>query len=476
MSKRVSVEGRIIEVPDDATPDEIDQIAGGNGQSAPEQSAFSRAATNFRNGITGPEGLVEFGKGMAKGALGTLANVDSMASKVPGVRALVNPVKVADMQQRAQTTSPTQAIGKGTEQAAEFLVPGGAEEAVAARMGGGLVARIATKAAGSGIINKAQGRSFAAGAAMGGVGEGVASGLKAAVPALAETAMSVRGADRANGRSIGEAMMNETTGVRPGTIARQADQRISDLNNQLMQDAEASPVPVSLAPARAVAKSSLGTAVNRNAGPTIKEMQQLTDQLHLQKPGGATDVTFSGLDNPVRIASPSTRTTAIPETVPAARALSLKRGVGDLVGSWTQPGDFSSGAVKQVYGALDGGIDSAVPTSAELNSRMSSLMPVAKRAGEKDLNAGILQKMIARGQAHTGALTGPLAAGAYGFAHGGALGGVLGAAGGLLGQEVLTNPTTLMVGARTFASPALGRYVLPGLTGTGLQLTRKDDR
>jgi hypothetical protein len=46
---------------------------------------------------------------------------------------------------------------------------------------------------------------------------------------------------------------------------------------------------------------------------------------------------------------------------------------------------------------------------------------------------------------------------------------------GMVAPELLTHPTTLMMGARAMDSPALQKLAIPGATGAVLGLTHVDD-
>ena len=485
-----------LKFPKSMSPDDRNQIIDGmmaKQPPPPPQSMFQQGLSNLKQGIVGPQGLLEFGKGAAKGALSTLTNIDSMASHVPGLNMLVNPAKIADMQQRAQASNPTQAIGKGTEQAAEFLVPGAGEDALAAKLGGGLAARVGTKALGAGLVNSAQGGSFTAGAAAGGAGEGIASALKAAAPTFARVAMGVRGVDGARAaEDPGAAILSRTTGFSPGTVATQA----SALNSADMQQLEhmaanRSTTSVNMLPARDAARSGFGTATLQNNEDSIRDMSELNRQLGSRplnpgipgKPslsipiapaetsgwGGLNQKPTASLQVPARV--------AIPDSVPASEALALKRGVGALKSTWDAKAapDFYNGVVGNVYHALDSEIDRALPGSSAINDRMTTMIPVAQRAAAKDLNAGILERTLGKIGRPTGALVGA-SAGAYeGGRQGGTPGAIVGGLAGLVAPEIVTNPTTLMMLGRGMNSPLLSKYAFPGLVGLSAQAARKKD-
>jgi hypothetical protein len=385
----------------------------------------------------------------------------------------------------------SQAVGKGVEQVAEFLVPGGAEEAGAAKLASAIpklgraaapVARLATGALSTGLVNKAQGGSFVGGAAAGAAGGALSEGFRAAAPLIAESANAIRATDRAYGKgrgAIGRTILNETTGVNPGSIAKQAGDKIDLYNGQLESLAQQPGAGnVSLIPARGVAQGAEATAALRNNPETIKRTGQISDQLTF--PGGRPPTPQlpapkvipgfgSAAASPPPIASP-----LIPPQIPAYQGLQMKRGIGDLKGSWnpSTQNDLADATIGSVYHALDSELDSAIPGSEGLNQKISLLSPVKQRAASTDLNAGVMQRALGRLTRPTGALI-PAAAGAgYGYKEGGLPGAATGFVGGYLLPEMIGSPTSQMTMAR-IANTGLSPTVR-ALTGGGLQATRKN--
>lgn len=415
-----------------------------------------------------PGMLQNFAKGAAKGAIHTMSSADNLASKIPGVgNFLTTPLGQAatpENSQRAMQTAQAmavphntaQSIGRGVEQAGEFLIPGAAEEKGAAFAASKLpmlgkyaapVAKLGAQALGAGTVNTAQGGSFAGGAAAGAAGGLFGMGLKAAAPSIAEGAMGIRGADRAYGRTPGEAILNETTGFGPGKIAKQASKKVGLFSNELDDAARQSNVPVNLKPARDTADSFLSTANVRNNDATKKAVGMIGKQLD------------------------SRGSTPIPQYVSPSEGLALKRGVGDLKTSWNPATatDFSNRAVDATQHALHPELEAAIPQYRALNSQISTLMPVAQRATAKDLNAGFVQRSIGRFGAHTGALVGAGAGGAYGYKEGGIPGAIAGMAMGVAGPEIIASPEAQMLAARGLYSPATSKIAIPAMTGAGLQ-------
>ena len=144
-----------------------------------------------------------------------------------------------------QNTS--QAIGKGIEQAGEFMLPGGAEEKGAAKLAEfapklAPLFRAGTAAAGAAAVNTAQGGSPLTGALAGAGGSVIGQGLKAAAPIIAETGLALPKAARAFGKTPGKALLEETKGIRPDTIAASARERMGQLTPELEQAADAASV------------------------------------------------------------------------------------------------------------------------------------------------------------------------------------------------------------------------------------------
>jgi hypothetical protein len=400
-------------------------------------------------------------KGMGEGVINTLSGADKFAtSHLPSF--LTTPIgqrpsaensarATAYAQDLATPVNTAQKIGKGVEQAGEFLIPGGAERALMGK-GAGLLKTAAVSGLGSGLVNKLQGGSFAGGAAVGAAGAGLGYGIKALAAPTAETALGVRAADRAYGRTPGQAILAETQGVNPGKIAEQAYSKVGSYTGELEQNAVNSTIPANLQPSRDVASALLKTAVKRNNPATIKEVGQIGSVLDARPSSGP-----------------------IPQFVPADEALALRRGIDDLHGSWSPNAvrDFSDRAVGATRSSLNSELEQAVPGFRDLNTKISTLLPVANRAGAADLNAGILQRVIGKAARPTGALVGSIAGGTAGYKEDGIRGALLGGGLGLIAPEVMTSPTTLMIGARAMDSPALRRLAMPALQGLGLQLNRE---
>lgn len=411
--------------------------------------------------------IIDFAKGLGKGVVHTMSSADDLAAKyLPAF--MTTPIGQAPTPENsaravqaakdiATPHNTAQSIGRGVEQAAEFLAPTGIEEG-AAKLGGAALGKggqIAGRLLGSGVhsgaVNSAQGGSFTTGAVGGVAGAGLGLGLKAMAPTVAETALGVRAADRAAGRVPGQGILEETTGVNPGKIANQAYSKVAGYTGDLENNAANSTIPTDLQPGKDVASSFLKTAIKRNNPATIKEVGQIGSLLDERPSIGA-----------------------IPRFVSADEALALRRGVDDLHGSWNPnvTRDFSDRAVGATRTAINNELEQSIPGFRELNGKISTLLPVANRAGAADLNAGVLQRVIGKAARPTGALVGSIAGGTAGYKEDGVRGAILGGGLGLIAPEIATSPTTLMMLARGLNSQGLQRAI-PAAVGLGMQVDPK---
>lgn len=476
-------------------------------QGPPQPDVLSTMANNLRSNLPSPiaEGLI----GAAKGIGSTVSGIDNLVAKIPVIgKPLTTPMTSGDtsaqarqqLQQAVVPSNTAQSVGKGIEQAGEFLLPGAGEEKAASWFTGKaapLVAKVAPIAeravnpvakllygAGtSGAMNALQGRSFGAGAAAGGIASGIGQGMQAIAPAVAESAFGIRGVDRAAGRTPGQAILDETTGFKPSTVANQAQRKASSYTAQMENALDNAP-DVSLSPARQIANDALYTATQRNNPETIKRTGAIAKQLTssygtdakpivqdlfgtTQKDSGLVDEFGNPITSPVSSKVGQVET-QLPETVPASKALQLKRGIGDLKNSWNPAtqNDLADSTVGRVYHSLDDQLEQAAPGASALNQRISSLLPVAKRATATDLGPGSLQKIM-----NYSPFAGTVIGGVQGGREGGIEGAIKGAATGAVTGAVLRSPTGRMALARVLygTSPEVTRTIAAGT----LQATRK---
>lgn len=424
----------------------------------------------------------DLGTGILKGALSTVSSSDDWARQhLPAVLTNSNlgfgpPADLQHVKQMATPQNTAQSVGKGLEQAGEFFIPGPAEEAIAAKaaplVGKALPAvKMGLAALGTGTINKAQGGNFGTGALAGGIGSGVAQGAKAIAPAIAEAALNIRKTDRAYkpSQAIGNAILNDTTGFSPAAVAESAQGKLNVLNPALNAAADRASVHsptetilnkaigfenpavrnvASLAPARNVLSDAVDTATRQGERTAFAQLQPMSSHL------GET-----------MFGQP------IPENVTPRQLLDLKRGFGnEYIHRWN-PETMTGvkGTAGQAYHQMAQEFNRAVPEAGALNSGISNLIPIAKRAESLELNAPTAQKVAGRIAAHTGALTGGVFGAKQGYDRGGVGGALVGGTVGLVLPEALASPTGQMFAARSLASPAMAR-AMRFLVGGGLQL------
>lgn len=285
----------------------------------------------------------------------------------------------------------------------------------------------------------------------------IGKGMRAAGPPLAESSLGIRAINRAYGRTPGVAALEETKGFNPGTVSESAQQRLGDINTELESVVGKSNAPVDITPARQVLSAAQTKASGRNAAKTASQIDPMKQHLTEPMPGFQGRITQPPtpmVQKPSAILGPNGQ--PVMQTVPGQApppvisdvqnptgVLNLKRGFGDeFIHNWN-PETMKGvrGTAARTYHALGEQLHNAVPESAPLDTRASSLIPVAERGAAADLNAPIGQRIMHRIGAHTGALAGA----GLGYATGGIPGGIA----GLVLPELLSSPTVKMAIART---------------------------
>lgn len=456
MPKNVQLpDGSIVEFPDNMSDDAIGSAIKSNQPAAPSQHPYLDTAKDLA-------------KGVGEGLVNTISGADQFATKhlptwmTTPIGQAATPENSARATQYAKDlatpTNTSQKVGKGVEQAAEFLAPTGIEKGAASLgsaalgKGGAMVGKLLGSGIHSGTVNAAQGGSFGGGAAMGAAGTGLGMGIKAIAPKIAESAIGIRKTDRAYKAkdAIGRALLDETKGYTPDSVGESAQKALDKLNPELESAIASSPNTVSLAAPRKVVAEAVDTATKRGARKSFDQLQPLAE--HLDK---------------------NIFNVPIANDIPAIDALHLNRGLADdFVGSWN-PETLKnvSGTAANAYHELGEGIKSAVPESRPLYSRISNLIPVEKRASGSALNATTTQKLVNKVAAPTGALAGSIFGAKEGYDKGGAGGAIAGGLGGLILPSLVTTPTGQIALARLLNSSG-ARKALQGSAGLGLQLNR----
>jgi hypothetical protein len=182
----------------------------------------------------------QFGNGAARGLLHTATALPAyVASKIAP-----NSPQLQERERMNEPENPVQSIGHGVEQAGEFMLPGLGEEKAVSLLPEKLASlgRIGYQALTSGGVNAAQGGGFGTGAAAGALMGAMGEGMRAAAPGIAEKALGMRGTDRAFGKTPGRAILDETSGVRPESVATSAKERIGQLTPELENKVDAASV------------------------------------------------------------------------------------------------------------------------------------------------------------------------------------------------------------------------------------------
>lgn len=272
-------------------------------------------------------------------------------------------------------------------------------------------------------------------AATGAISQPIAEGMSAAAqkiaPKIAETALRVSDRMRGRGRTIGDAVLEYTTGIKPSTLAGETKQAIGNLVGQMEQhvtDATAQGVTGSAAPAQQALNDAIQN-LPRNARTVAAKFQGLNDLLDL---GRGPQATYTPNE-----------------------LLEMKRGISLEMKSWP-PEWQRMEPVKQLqsrlYGAIDGELDRIVPGNNELNQIISSLIPAKQQAARIAQGAPLAQRLAGRFAAHTGALTSSAVSGALGYKEGGVPGAIAGAGAGLLVPEAIASTSGQMAAARIINS------------------------
>ncbi len=400
-------------------------------------------------------------KGLGESAVSLMSTGNHAARKIPGIGEwLTTPITgtpadqaIAHTDQLAKPANTTQAISKGVGQAAQFLIPGGAEEKAASLIPAAArgVGKIGLSALSSGLVNKAQGGDFGTGAAAGGIGAGIGQGLKAVAPTLAESALKVRGNQRLFGRTVGDAILKDTSGIRPETIGKSAGAKIAELTPELDAADQASAAAGkrgSLAPARqAVAGKIAGYQGNRAMG-TAGEIQPVAD--------------FLKTDQLTKLPL------AEQQTAPGLRA--TKRGLtSDFIGPWRPEESIErKQAARTAYGKINDELHAISPGTKETDQRISSLIPVKQQGERVAAGAPVTQRVLGRVGAHSGALAMGIGGGIEGRREAGTPGMIAGGLTGLIAPELIASPEGQVALARTLYK-ANG---LRPLVGAGLQADR----
>lgn len=471
MPKRVKVDGKIMVVPDDATPEEIDQISRGSQQDRPQFSArpefpslgyfkekgyaLADKVTNalpaiggIGGGIAGGTGGTVFGFGFGgpPGAAGgaALGGAAGESARQLARRAIFPPSKGWDS-----------GLPKTSGEAAGQIYDEGLK----------------------------QGAYELGGQALRGVGKAIAPKLAEAAAAPGKRLLKTipEGTD-----SIGDTLLKDTSGVRPKTIVNQLDTKIADhsaAEDTALESAKKRGVTVPLAPARQVAQSEVKEAVAKNSAPYIKDVGSVVDQLTNQYGANGQPLTqtvartrqTAGFVPQTVASAPKQVPIPLPDVVDPVRARQLRQGIDLSIGSWNPESQQAIAPLqKRVYGALTGEIHSAVPDALEHDAAMTRMIPARDAVYNTSFNPGLTRSVAEKFIRPTGALVGGAVGSEEGYRHGGVGGAIAGGLTGLVVPNALASPTGLMTAARVANSsvlPTAVRSIAPVVEG---QITKPD--
>jgi hypothetical protein len=264
---------------------------------------------------------------------------------------------------------------------------------------------------------------------------------------MAEGAMNIRRGDRGYGKTPGRAILDETSGVRPETVGKQASAVVDQLTPQVEGLAEQYPGTIDITPARDVVANAIQTQKYRNNAAGVSALDPLGNQL------------ATNLDNGLPLSSQQT----------GKGVLNLKRGLRDAFVKNYSPdaaSQLTRDTAKSASRSLDEQLDQTLgPQFTDANQRISSLIPVIDAAEKLSRADELPQKFGDKLKAHTGALTSAIAGGAYGAHELGPVGAGLGAIAGFALPEMISSPTSRLVMARAMDSKIPQATLQPLLTG-----------
>ena len=453
-------------LPKGATPiDEMPPLP----QGASEMGVIPEATPSMLQIIE--SGAKDLAKGVGESAVGLMSTGNEWARQhLPAFMTNTGmgfgpPANLEHVRELATPANTTQAAGKGLGDIAQFMIPGGAEKAGAAKLAelapqlgkaAEPLARIFTGALSGAGVNAAQGGSPIAGAAAGGGGSAFSQGAEAVAPRLMEWA---HGVHTPNAKT-GKALLEETRSIFPGGVRNKARSVLDVLNPELTRVTESSPAMIPMQPARIVAGEQIGRAMSENNPRMTKGIKKMANQL-MERDYEPT----LGAEGP-------SATLPIPEEVPAREFLNLKRGIGKAQpkGSWNpESSNAFRGPRNAIYGKMADIFHQYVPEAAPIDRRISALIPATEApkhtfghvwgpgagamiGGFYGARPGIREGNI--GQALAGGMGGALEGATAGFAA----------------------PTLANILARTGASQALPRVFMPAAEGTVLRATRKKEK
>jgi hypothetical protein len=245
----------------------------------------------------------------------------------------------------------------------------------------------------------------------------VGSALKATGRTLGKTALGLQGKSQAFGATPSQALMEDTSGIRPSTIARTGQEQLNTLKPQMEAEVGKATNTVDLSDARQTIADAKADATKQGNKALYAELDEMDQALQGNR--------ITGNPYPVQMS--------------AADALDLKRGFGDEFAKFNpELHEMTNAIAKKVYGQLAEAIHNTAPGSQEMDQSIQSLIPVVRRAQTVSRGADLGQRIANRMSKPT------IMPGYLGYA----VGGLPGAAAGIAGAETLGSPEALMTAAR----------------------------
>ena len=446
------------EVPADQTKAQQAQPAPAPGPVAPPQAelkSFSQHPSNlfYRNirATQSPEQIAGRQQAAITGARGALMAPAIVAGGML-VPEIVGPAVAGGLGGGGLAVLTGGAVGG----AAGGAVTGAGEElARSETTGQPLLSRQAARNIGSqAVTGGALGTLFPAGEQSGPLG----TLLKKASGQMAESALDITAKMRGRGRTIGQAVLEETKGLRPGAIEQSADAAMSQLKqtrDHLLGLATNAGLTGSTATARQVLQGMID-AIPRGSSPEFAEkLRGLFSHMELGQPG---------------------KTVFTPTELQEVKA-AIDNSIKSWGPEWKDPrglGPKVEAVAQRLYGEIDRELDRMVPEHAGLNQRISSLIPASSQAEAEGYGPGIVQRGMARVKKPTGALVSTLLGAGEGGRIAGLPGAALGGMAGLVIPEMVGSTAGQMSMARALNWAARSGLPPAVLRTLGLAAARPD--
>lgn len=391
-----------------------------------------------------PGGVASTMASQAGRALGTAA---SDLNPMPLVRALAHPVDTA----RGMFNATSNAVGRTREAIGKGQYGEAAKSALGAIPVAGPQVEQITRDVTEGRIPEAVGHAGAL--YLGGkIPRVLSKAANRVSEGLGESAMGATARDRITGGNPGKAFRTESEAWTPEGVRADLAAKKAQLGAEASNVARQAP-PGSLQPALNVVEPRIAAARGAGATATAENLEPLREYF-----GGKAPPGFAGATTP---------TGEIAPTQSAEQILNMRREFSPnfnvRYGPTTQrPTKIAQG----MYGATTGELKRIAPDIIPLDERLQNIISAERPLATAEAKPGLLQSTMQRFGAHTGALLG----GAAGYHYG----GIPGALAGIVGPEVIGNPTVQSVAGR--AAGNAGR-VLAGrpamLAGRAVPLTRR---